>query len=91
MFHTCVICDTEYQWQGEHYCVRSYRYKDKVTVWLGSKYGRPIKSRTVNLKVWVFRSPAERIKNLKLKYQKVADELNRKEMYYQHEVELSER
>lgn len=73
------------------YSVRQYRHKNTVTVWVGDEYGYPKRSRTIWLKIWIFRSPAERIKSVREKYQKLADKWNHQEMFLNHEVEISER
>jgi hypothetical protein len=72
-----------------HYCVRQYRFNNSVTVWVGDQYGNPKRTRTVFLRLNIFRSPAERIRKIRQKYQRIADKLNHKEMYLNHEVGIS--
>lgn len=72
------------------YEVHQYRYENSVTVWVG-RNGKSKRSRTIWLKLWIWRSPAERIKTTRERYQRLADKWNHKEMFLAHEVELTER
>jgi hypothetical protein len=73
------------------YTVRHHRYGSphKVQVWVGDKYGYSKWSRTVNMKDHWWRSSTgtERLRLTLERAQQVADRLNEKQAYIDHDVE----
>lgn len=82
-----------------HHCnqhtVHQYEYGNRYHVWVCDKYGSAKRSypwhgegTTLKTRWWRLSSPAERIRNYRIKAQHYADTLNHKDMYIQHEMEI---
>lgn len=86
-------CDGWYDLDANdrHYCVRQYRYGDIITIWVGDQNGNAKRSRHVWLKWTLFSSPADRIRNKRLKLEALAKKLNHHEIYLTHEVAIAKR
>lgn len=82
----------------EQHTVHEREYNNRYDIWVCNKHGASKKhypwhgeGTTLKRRLWHSTSPAERIRNYRIKAQRYADKLNHEDMYIQHEKDLLER
>lgn len=81
------------EWDRRKYTTGSGRrsYSDDYVVYVHDGYSHPYyKTIKLTRRWWQLTSPAEKIRKAKIKAERIAKELNHREMYKFHEAEIAD-